>query len=339
MSLLNDETLRLDASMWVRENAHKKGAPNMTAASFCSWVNNTLLQSVTLPPAYPRFISLRTATRWIHRLGFRPMGHKKGAYVDGHEREDVVASRDVYLKQMDDLRSVHLPPPPCSDEEAAIPPADTETRKKLVMIYQDESIFNVNDGQTWIWGTGDHPYIQPKSKGAGIMVSDYIDQHNGFLQLSDTEYQLASVSSPNFPKTARAILEYGANKDGYWTSEKFMSNIQDAVAIASFKYPSDRYTICWLFDHSSCHKAFSDDALNVHNMNVKPGGAQALMHDTTWGGVHQSMVYDDGTAKGMKVVLEEQGINTDSIVADDMRLVLGNHHDFKEEKILLSVIY
>ena len=65
----------------------------------------------------------------------------------------MVASRDVYLKQMDDLR---LPPPPCSDEDAAIPPADADTRKKLVLIYQDESIFNVNEGQTWIWGTGDH---------------------------------------------------------------------------------------------------------------------------------------------------------------------------------------
>ena len=59
----------------------------------------------------------------------------------------MVASQDVYLKQMDDLRSVHLPPPSCSDEEAAIPPADAKTRKKLVM-YQDESIINVNDGQT-----------------------------------------------------------------------------------------------------------------------------------------------------------------------------------------------
>ena len=85
VSLLNDETLRLDASMWVRENAHKKGAPNMTAASFCSWVNNTLLQSVTLPPAYPRFISLRTATRWRHRLGFRPKGAYVGLALDPRE--------------------------------------------------------------------------------------------------------------------------------------------------------------------------------------------------------------------------------------------------------------
>lgn len=38
VSLLNDENLRLEASMWVRENANKKGSANMTAASFCAWV-------------------------------------------------------------------------------------------------------------------------------------------------------------------------------------------------------------------------------------------------------------------------------------------------------------
>lgn len=164
VSLLNDETLRLEASMWVRENAYKKGAANMTAASFCAWVNDELLPSTTLPPSYPRFIGLRTATRWLHRLGFRPMSHKKGAYVDGHERPDVVAYRDVYLKKLDDIRSVHLPPPPCSNERAATPPVDAETKKRLITIYHDESIFHINEGQTWIWGTGDHPYIQPKSK-------------------------------------------------------------------------------------------------------------------------------------------------------------------------------
>ena len=33
---------------------------------------------------------------------------------------------------------------------------------------------------------------------------------------------------------------------------------------------------------SSGHTAFSDDALNVNSMNVYPGGAQAILHDTIW---------------------------------------------------------
>ena len=37
--LFNDENIRLEASMWVRQNAHKKGASNMTALSFCECIN------------------------------------------------------------------------------------------------------------------------------------------------------------------------------------------------------------------------------------------------------------------------------------------------------------
>ena len=97
--------------MWVRENAYRKGEANMTATSFCQWVNNDLLPSYHLSPNLPRTISVRTATRWLHKLGFRPQLHKKAVYVDGHER-DVVKSRDKFLKKLKGLKETHLPPPP-----------------------------------------------------------------------------------------------------------------------------------------------------------------------------------------------------------------------------------
>ncbi len=142
--------------------------------------------------------------------------------MDGHERDDVVAHRREYLTMMKTLHDTHLPPPPASDERAATPPPDAETRKKLVLVYHDESIFSTNEGQRWAWATGDDPVIQPKTKGAGIMVSDYIEEHDGFLKLSSSEAALAQACDPNFPTTARAMLECGAQKEGYWNSEKFM---------------------------------------------------------------------------------------------------------------------
>ena len=317
-------------------NAYRKGEANMTATSFCQWVNNDLLPSYHLPPNLPRTISVRTATRWLHKLGFRPQSHKKGAYVDGHEREDVVKSRDEFLKKLKELKETHLPPPPCSDERAATPPPDAEMRKKLVLIYHDESIFNTNEGQVWMWAGEDAPIIQPKTKGSGIMVSDFVDVHSGFLQLSDTEHDLAKTTDPDFPKTARVLLEYGADKEGYWTSEKFMVNIEVAARIAEFKYPSDKHTIVWLFDQSSCYRTFAEDALNAKVMNVRPGGVQPRMHDTLWAGKVQRMVYDDGTPKGMKQVLEERGINTARMVAEDMRTVLSWHDDFRKEKTIVE---
>ena len=334
--LFNDENLRMEAAMFVRENGCKKGEANLNAKLFCQWVNNDLLPSSDLPPNLPRMISVRTATRWLHRLGFRKLGHKKGAYVDGHEREDVVAYRREYLDVMKDLRDTHLPPPLPSDERPTTPPPDAETRKKLVLIYHDESIFNTNEGQQWFWGTGDEPYIQPKTKGAGIMVSDFVDQHNGYLQLSEEEHCRACVSDPNFPKSARVLLEYGAEREGYWTSEKFMANVKDAAKIAKFKYRSDKHTVMFIFDQSSCHRAFSDDALNARVMNVRPGGAQPAMRDTIWAGRVQKMVDSNGVPKGMRQVLEERGINTAHMKGDDMRTVLANHEDFRTEKTLVE---
>ena len=146
MSLFNDENLKIQASTWVREHAVKKGEANMTARSFCFWVNDELLPSSNLPPHLPRCICLCTATMWLHRLGFRPTSHKKGAYIDGHERDDAVAHRKVYLTMLKGLHETHLPTPPASDKMAVTPPADAESRKKLVFIFHDK-------GQTWAWTT------------------------------------------------------------------------------------------------------------------------------------------------------------------------------------------
>lgn len=89
-------------------------------------------------------------------------------------------------------------------------------------------------------------------------------------------------------------MEYGGQREGYWTSEKFMSNVKDAAAIANFKYPSDKYAIIWPFNQSSCHRAFAEDSLNVLRMNKCPGGGQSCMRDTMWQGQVQKLVDDNG---------------------------------------------
>ena len=116
LMVLSDEELRKKACKWVHENAFKKGQPNMTAAMFCNYVNSTLLPSQHLPPHFPRTISFRTAVRWLHHLGFKPMSHKKGIYIDGHKREDVVKYRKEYLNVLHQYQVNHQPLPQCSDE-------------------------------------------------------------------------------------------------------------------------------------------------------------------------------------------------------------------------------
>ena len=64
-------------------------------------------------------------------------------------------------------------------------------------------------------------------------------------------------------------------------------------------------------------------------MILWPGGNQPSMQDAIWGWQVQKMVTENETPKGMKMVLEERGINMARMNADDMRIVLANHEDLE----------
>ena len=71
-------------------------------------------------------------------------------------------------------------------------------------------------------------------------------------------------------------------------------------------------------------------------MNVGPGGKQAVMRDTVFNDAIQKMVDPAGIPKGMKLILQERGVNTDGMNAKKMREVLGSHADFKIAKTLVE---
>ena len=125
--------------------------------------------------------------------------------------------------------------------------------KELVLIFHDESIFNTNEGQTWMWGEMEQPAILPKTKGSGITVSDFVEEHDGFLKLAPKEIDHAKVKFPDIKPAARSLLEHGAEHESYWTSNRFMEQIKNVANIAEVKYDGT-HTIVWLFDQSSCHQ-------------------------------------------------------------------------------------
>lgn len=229
------------------------------------------------------------------------------------------------------LQQSHKSPPTCSDEPPRVRQEEDEERKTLVVIYHDESIYNTNEGQAWMWGEEDRPALLPKTKGSGIMVSDFVDEHDGYLCLTSGQHQQAQMVSPGISQTARVHLEYGCERDGYWTGHRFMEQMKHACDIAEYKYPLSSHTVVFVFDQSSCHKKFDDMALIARNILVKDGGLRKV-RDTVWAGRPQSMVMPDGSAKGLRTILAERGINTATLKADDMRTILSNHDDFATEK-------
>ncbi len=70
----------------------------------------------------------------------------------------------------------------------------------------------------------------------------------------------------------REILEPGANREGYWKSGDMIRQLQGAID--SFKIMHPQCTAVFIFDQSSNHCAYSDDALRAHNMNMNPGGKE-----------------------------------------------------------------
>ena len=191
--VVDDEEYKCTALKWIRENATVKGKPNLTAAGFCEWLNTELLPLVVNHhPEAPKKVSTTTATRWLHKLGFSPSSTKKGVYIDGHERQDVVDYWKLFLKKMEILETTHAQPPQASDEARLITESDS-SKKHLVMIYHDESIFHSNEDQGWAWAEKWGQQIKPKGKGRGIMISDFIEEYNGYLRFDDTEYETAKL--------------------------------------------------------------------------------------------------------------------------------------------------
>ena len=126
------------------------------------------------------------------------MEHKKGSYVDGHERSDVVEYRQKFLRRLCALGFLNKTNAPIPEAAESLPtdidgPPDDQVLK-TVFLFHDESTFQANDDQSTFWGTENMTFLRPKSKGTGIMVSDFIEEHNGYLKLTDDEYAQAHES-------------------------------------------------------------------------------------------------------------------------------------------------
>ena len=137
--LWQNEELSEKAIQYVHANAAVKGKPNLTSMDFCKWVNKFLLPNSTLEPGYPRTVSVETARKWLHHLGFEVISAKKGIFYDSHEREDVIQSRKLFLRKMAKIGFLHFTNAPTEGAQKALPediePPNLEHRSKTVVLF------------------------------------------------------------------------------------------------------------------------------------------------------------------------------------------------------------
>ena len=300
-TLVHDEEFKMHACSYIRSNACKKGEPNLTTGMFSEWVNKEYNQS----------ISTETARRWLHSFGFSQVHHQKGVYFDGHERQDVIQHRREFVSTLFELDKITI----TADNLHPVCPANV---RPLIRVVHDESTFYANCDQSYYWGDSQTSVLKQKSLGNSIMVSDFIDECDGYLEFNGNK--------------ARVMIE--VHKDGYFNNNSLMIQVENAVKIFEAKYPHARGL--FLFDNAPSHKKVADDQLDAEKMNVGVGGKQPILRDTVWNGEIQHLVLEDGRPKGMKMVLQERGIDTRGMNADKMRSTLKTFDDFRVQKSILE---
>ena len=97
-------------------------------------------------------------------------------------------------------------------------------------------------------GEKDKQPIKPKGAGRGIMVSDFVDELNGLLGLTDEEFRADKIKFPDLKQSARVLLKYGGESEGYWNSKKFIAQVNDVFKIVKDKHPLELYDTFWFFD-------------------------------------------------------------------------------------------
>ena len=181
--------------------------------------------------------------------------------------------------------------------------------KPIVLIDHDESTFNANDGRSNIWIKDDHIPLRKKTRGKGIMVSDFLTPRK---QLQVPEGQSLNPNpgygtqqdgpKPLDSHLASCSIEYGG--DTWWDGDQLVDQVlQLAIPIFEIAFPDCQGLL--LFDNAISYYVYTKDALRASAMNLGPGGGQALL----WPRINpltsaiQSMVMPDSSPKGLQIVL------------------------------------
>jgi hypothetical protein len=143
-SLLKDETIKAAARTWLTEQP----VGSITPQNFAHGLNTQVLPSLGVSLTKP--LCERTARRWLIQLGWSRTVLRKGVYMDGHEREDVVKYRnDVFLPKMQEFerRMARYEGP----ELRRIAPSLLSGEKELIAEFHDESCCQANEFKSSAW--------------------------------------------------------------------------------------------------------------------------------------------------------------------------------------------
>ena len=357
-SLFNDEEVQLFVREFVSTKKEEVTA-SLLAQAVTEFVGSRMgtnvkasLEAADAETEYgeqqPRSLKARAAGNWLRCMGYSWRRAKKGVYVDGHERDDVVKYRqEVFLPKLQQVRNrlARWNEDGSVFKEGALPEGD----RWVVIVTHDESTFNVNDGRRQMWLKDDENPLLPKGNGKGIMISEFLTPRSRLhASTSVSNNQLEDLKLPRF---ATEMFEYG--KDKYWNSELLAKQTLDvAVPLFEVAFPPDRFQGLFLFDNATSHNVVASDALDVRRMNLGPGGKNTPKMRDGWNPATnspQQMNDANGVPKGIRTILQERNLWPSKGIRLDCtkktretdgsccaRHLLGSQPDFQAQQGLLQ---
>ena len=184
--------------------------------------------------------------------------------MDTTTENDVVQYRNDFLTKMEELDKKSI------SYNGEVPELENN-ELPLIRVVHHESTFNANCDQSYFLGDDSTNAIRQKSLGAGIMVSDFVDEINGFVRDEVQE--------------TRLLLE--TQKEGYFNNDHLLEQVECTINIFEQVHPQAKWL--FLFDNAPSHRKLAEDALNVDRMNVHPGDKQPIMRNTKWNGQDQQL--------------------------------------------------
>ena len=182
-SILEDEDFRGDIQLHLTEIS-KKGY--VQAQDIVDYIATPEVQQRLGTRA--RGIHVRTARRWLHKLSWRYQQKKKGMFIDGHERGDVVEYRKGFVERWKEYEKRFI----IYDNDGNILstptgfPVAQGVRFRLILVTHDESTFYENDRRKIHWINDETKAVaEKKGEGQSIMASDFLTSEWGRLKYGD----------------------------------------------------------------------------------------------------------------------------------------------------------
>ena len=122
----------------------------VTPLCFCHMLNKRIL--LLLGYTLKNKLSECTARWWLARLGWRNQLLRKGVYIDGHERPDVVEYRNqTFLPSMAEYQKRMAKWELQGSKLMCTSPKLGLDEMQIIALFQDESCFHANEYKRTIW--------------------------------------------------------------------------------------------------------------------------------------------------------------------------------------------